>query len=235
MWGSIDWSVLWQQPNGRNLLDALILTFQISAISWVISMVLGIGVGLLRDAPSRAARAIGTAYVEIFRNIPLLVQLFFIYFIFPRILPAPLKAILFQYGWEVVAAIITLSLYSSAKIAELVKSGFNTIEAKLRQVAVSSGLTWWQSQRHIFLNLLLRTIAPGLTSEFVTIFKGSSLAMTVGVAETTYITRQIGTETFQWLPLNIYASAVYLLCAWLIAGLMLVMEKRISVVGKIGQ
>lgn len=230
----IDWSVLWQPPNGRNLLEALLLTFQIAAISWVLSMALGIGIGLMRAAPIAALRFIGTVYVEIFRNIPLLVQLFFVYFIFPRILPVFARQVLFDYGWEIAASIITLSLYSSAKIAELVKSGFNTIGAGLHMAAASSGLTWWQSQRYIFLNLLLRTITPGLASEFVTIFKGSSLAMAVGVAETTYVTRQLGTETFQWLPVNVYASAVYLLCAWIIAAAMLLIEKRIAVPGRIG-
>ncbi|HET7889563.1 MAG TPA: amino acid ABC transporter permease [Bradyrhizobium sp.] len=230
----IDWSVLWQGPNGRTLLDALLLTFQIAAVSWVLSMLLGIGIGLLREGPVIALRFVGTVYVEIFRNIPLLVQLFFVYFIFPRILPAFAKQVLFNYGWEIAAAIITLSLYSSAKIAELVKSGFNTIGPGLRMAAASSGLTWWQAQRHIFLNLLLRTITPGLASEFVTIFKGSSLAMAVGVAETTYVTRQLGTETFQWLPVNVYASAVYLLCAWAIAAVMLLVEKRIAIPGRIG-
>jgi glutamate/aspartate transport system permease protein len=188
----------------------------------------------MRAAPITALRFIGTVYVEIFRNIPLLVQLFFVYFIFPRILPAFARQALFDYGWEIAASIITLSLYSSAKIAELVKSGFNTIGAGLHMAAASSGLTWWQSQRHIFLNLLLRTITPGLASEFVTIFKGSSLAMAVGVAETTYVTRQLGTETFQWLPLNVYASAVYLLCAWGIAAVMLLVETRIAIPGRIG-
>jgi glutamate/aspartate transport system permease protein len=233
--GTIDWSLLWQSPNGKNLLEALLLTFQISTVSWVLSMGLGIGVGLLRDAPVAWLRVLGTTYVEVFRNIPLLVQLFFVYFIFPRILPEFAKEILFAYGWEVVASVITLSLYSSAKIAELVKSGFNTIGGGLRKAAASSGLTWWQSQRHIFLSLLLKTITPGLTSEFVSIFKGSSLAMTVGVAETTYVTRQLGTETFQWLPVNLYASGVYLLCAWIIAGLMLFVEKRIAIPGRIGK
>jgi glutamate/aspartate transport system permease protein len=229
-----DWSILWQPPNGRTLLEALVLTFQIAGISWVLSLILGIGIGLMRAAPLAALRFIGTIYVEIFRNIPLLVQLFFVYFIFPRILPALAKQALFEYGWEIAASIITLSLYSSAKIAELIKSGFNTIGPGLQMAAAASGLSWWQSQRHIFLNLLLRTITPGLASEFVTIFKGSSLAMAVGVAETTYVTRQLGTETFQWLPVNVYASAVYLLCAWGIAALMLLVEKRIAVPGRIG-
>src|ERR1700759_5815122 len=99
----IDWSVLWQPPNGRTLLEALVLTFQIAGISWVLSMALGIGIGLMRAAPIVALRFIGTVYVEIFRNIPLLVQLLFVYFIFPRILPAFAKQALFDYGWEIAA------------------------------------------------------------------------------------------------------------------------------------
>src|ERR1700721_1836831 len=71
----IDWSILWQAPNGRTLLEALLLTFQIAAISWALSLIFGIGIGLLREAPIAALRAAGTVYVEIFRNIPLLLQL----------------------------------------------------------------------------------------------------------------------------------------------------------------
>jgi glutamate/aspartate transport system permease protein len=231
---TVDWSILWEPRIRQTLLNALILTFVISAISWVFAMALGILVGVTRERSSVVLRTIGTAYVEVFRNIPLLVQLFFVYFIFPRILPGFVRDILFDFGWEIVAAIITLSLYSSAKVAEHVRSGYNTIGIGLRQAAEASGLTWWQAQRHVLLSLLLRTIVPSLTSEFVTIFKGSSLAMAVGVAETTYVTRQIGTETFQWLPPNLYATAVYLLFAWIIAGLMLLAERRLRIVGKIG-
>jgi len=229
-----NWSVLWDPTSRQSLVDALVLTCVISGISWVLSMILGVGVGLLREMPVAICRTFASAYVEVFRNIPVLVQLFFIYFVFPRILPDAVKQVLFNFGWEVVAAIITLSLYSSAKIAEYVRAGFNTIGPRLQQAAAASGLTWWQSQRHIFLGLLFRTSLPSLVSEFVTIFKGSSLAMTLGVAETTYVTRQIGADTFQWLPTNLYATAVYLLCAWIIAGLMLLVERRLRIPGRVG-
>jgi glutamate/aspartate transport system permease protein len=234
MTGTVDWSILWTPPISGALIDALILTCEISFVSWILSMILGLLIGVMRESPWLAARVFASAYVEVFRNIPLLVQLFFIYFLVPRILPKSIANIMFDFGWEIVAAVVTLSLYSSAKVAEHVRSGYNTIGLKLRQAAASSGLSWWQVQRHVLLGLLLRTIAPSLTSEFVTIFKGSSLAMVVGVMETTYVTRQIGTETFQWLPTNIYATTVYLVCAWLIAGLMLVIEKKVQIAGRIG-
>ena len=88
-----------------------------------------------------------------------------------------------------------------------------------------------QAQRYVIVPLLLRVIAPSLTSEFVTIFKGSSLAMTVGVMETAYVTQQLGAETFRWVEANTYGTAVYLTCAWIIAGLMSLIERATRVPG----
>lgn len=229
--GNLDWSVLWRPPYGEQILAALHLTIEIAAASWVLAVLIGVLVGLARDAPLAPVRALATAHVEVFRNIPVLVQLFFIYFVLPRILPMPLRRALFDLGWEEVAAIIALSLYSSAKIAEHVRAGLSTAGRLLRQAALATGLTWWQVQRHVVLQLVLRIIAPSLTSEFVTIFKGSSLAMTVGVMETSYVTQQIGAETFRWVEVSLFGTSVYLVCAWLIAGVMALVERWTRVPG----
>lgn len=231
MSGGLDWGILWRPPFGEQILGAIGLTLQIAGASWVFAMLLGIGAGIAREAPSRIARGLATAYVEVFRNIPVLVQLFFIYYVTPRLLPIDLRRMLFDLGWEVTAAIITLSLYSSAKIAEHVRAGMNTVGRPMRQAALASGLTWWQAERYVVLPLLLRVVAPSLTSEFVTIFKGSSLAMTVGAVETAYVTQQIGAETFRWVEANLFGTSVYLVCAWLIAGLMSLVERWTRVAG----
>ena len=225
MLANLDWAVLWRPPFGDQILHALWLTVEIAFLSWVFAMILGIAVGVLREAPVAPVRWFATAYVELFRNIPVLVQLFFVYFVFPRVLPMSLRQVLFDFGWETVAAVIALSLYSSAKIAEHVRSGMNSVGPGIRQAATASGLTWLQMQFYVLLPLLLRIIAPSLTSEFVTIFKGSSLAMTVGAVETAYVTQQLGTETFRWIEANVYGTSVYLLCAWIIAGIMSVVER----------
>ena len=229
--GSLDWSVLWRPPYGEQIVAALGLTIEIAAASWVLAVLIGVLVGLARDAPLAPVRALATLHVEVFRNIPVLVQLFFIYFVLPRVLPMPLRRALFDLGWEEVAAVIALSLYSSAKIAEHVRAGLNTAGPTLRQAALATGLTWWQVQRHVVLQLVLRIIAPSLTSEFVTIFKGSSLAMTVGVMETSYVTQQIGAETFRWVEVSLFGTSVYLVCAWLIAGVMALVERWTRVPG----
>jgi glutamate/aspartate transport system permease protein len=227
----MQWSILWSPPSGEQILDALQLTVEIAFFAWIAAMLIGIPVGIAREAPAAWARAIATAHVELFRNIPVLVQLFFIYYVLPRLLPLELRRALFRLGWEELAAVITLALYSSAKIAEHVRAGLNAVSRHVRQGALATGLTWWQAQRYVILPLLLRVIAPSLTSEFVTIFKGSSLAMTVGVMETAYVTQQLGSETFRWVEANTWGTAVYLVCAWIIAGLMSLIERATRVPG----
>lgn len=231
MFGGFDWSILVTPPFSEQLADAILLTVKIACYAWMAAMALGLLVGIARDAPSALVRRVATAYVEIFRNIPVLVQLFFVYYVLPRLLPMDLRRALFHLGWEELSAIVTLALYSSAKIAEHVRAGLNTVGTHIRQSALATGLTWLQAQRYVMAPLLLRVIAPSLTSEFVTIFKGSSLAMMVGVPETAYVTQQIGTETFRWVEANTLGTAVYLLCAWIIAWLMSLLERWTRVPG----
>ena len=231
MSGSLDWSILFKPPFGGQLADAILLTIEIALYAWVAAMLIGLVVGIGREAPSAIARRVTAAHVEIFRNIPVLVQLFFVYYVLPRLLPLHLRRELFRLGWEEISAVITLALYSSAKIAEHVRAGVNTVGRHIQRSAMATGLTWFQTQRFVIVPLLLRTIAPNLTSEFVTIFKGSSLAMMVGVTETAYVTQQLGTETFHWVEANAAGTAVYLLCAWAIAGLMSLVERRTRIPG----
>jgi len=198
-----------------------------------VGLALGVVVGLSRGSPNPGLRGLATIYVEIFRNIPLLVQLFFIYYVLPRLLPEAPRRALFALGWETASAILTISLYTSAKVAEHVRAGLNAVGRELRLGALSTGLTWWQSQRYVVAPLLLRIIVPSLTSEFVTVFKSSSLAMTVGVAETSYLTQQLGLQTFHWVEASTLGTAVYLACAWTVAGFMHLVERWTRVPGLI--
>ena len=231
MSGNLDWSILVKPPFGGQLTDAILLTIEIAAYAWVAAMQIGLLVGIAREAPSGVVRWVAAAHVEIFRNIPVLVQLFFVYYVLPRLLPLHLRRELFRLGWEEISAVITLALYSSAKIAEHVRAGVNAVGRHIQRSAMATGLTWFQTQRFVIAPLLLRIIAPNLTSEFVTIFKGSSLAMMVGVTETAYVTQQLGTETFHWVEANAAGTAVYLLCAWAIAGVMSLVERRTRIPG----
>ncbi|HLI14189.1 MAG TPA: amino acid ABC transporter permease [Alphaproteobacteria bacterium] len=227
----LDWSVLWREPYGEMVLNAVLTTIELSLASWVLALVIGTLAGLARESPHRSVRLLAAAHVEIFRNIPLLVQLFFVYYVLPRLLPMPLRRELFHLGWEMGSAILTLSLYTSAKVAEHVRAGLNAVSRQVRWGALSTGLTWWQAQRYVIAPLLLRVIVPSLTSEFVTVFKSSSLAMTVGVVETSYLTQEIGFQTFHWIESNTLGTGVYLACAWSVAGIMAVVERHTRVPG----
>jgi len=226
-----DWSVLWRPPFGELVADAVLTTLELSLISWAFALVIGVGSGIARGSPHLGVRLLATAHVEIFRNVPLLVQLFFIYYVFPRFLPDALLRPLFSLGWESVSAVITLSLYTSAKISEHVRAGLNAVGLQVQWAALSTGLNWLQTQRHVVTPLLLRLIVPSLTSEFVTVFKSSSLAMTVGVVETSYLTQEIGAQTFHWIEANSFGTAVYLACAWAVAALMALIERQTRVHG----
>ncbi|MBI1778186.1 MAG: amino acid ABC transporter permease [Proteobacteria bacterium] len=226
-----DWSVLWRAPYGDWVASAILTTIELSLVSWVIALFLGTIIGILRASPHRPMRMLATAHVEVFRNIPLLVQLFFAYYVLPRLLPMELRRELFDLGWEMGSAILTLSLYSSAKIAEHVRAGANAVEHQVKSAALSTGLTWWKAQRFVIMPLLLRVIVPNLTTEFVTIFKSSSIAMTVGVAETSYLTQNLGLQTFHWIEANTLGTMVYLTCAWAVAGSMAIIEHCVRVPG----
>jgi glutamate/aspartate transport system permease protein len=228
---SLDWSILWRAPYGERVAEAVLTTLQLSLASWAFALIIGVAIGIMREAPVRAVRLAATGFVEVFRNVPLLVQLFFIYFVLPRLLPLPLRQVLFQFGWEFVSAVLTLSLSTAAKIAEHVRSGLNSVGLGVRLAAMSLGLTWIGAQRHVVGPLVLRVIVPSLTSEFVTVFKSSSLAMTIGVVETSYLTQQLGLQTFHWIEASTVGTLVYLVCAWSVAGFMSLVERWARVPG----
>jgi len=229
----MDWSVLWGLPYRTWIIHGIYLTVVISLVSWIFALAIGTLVGLMREAPLKSIRLLSAAYVEVHRNIPLLVQLFFGYFALPMLLPLSIRKILYGFGWEMGSAILVLSLYTSAKVAEHVRAGLKTVSELVKSSALSTGLSWWQTQRYVVGPLLLRVIVPSLTTEFLTIFKGSSLAMTVGVVETTYITQRLGFQTFRWIEANTVGTLVYLGCAWAVAIFMSVIESRTRIPGLI--
>ena len=183
-----DWSVLWRQPYGEWMLRGIWMTLQLGLLAWIIALFLGILIGTMRASPWKPLRWVGTVYVEIFRNVPFLVQLFFWFYAGPMIFG---KTIQFKINaisaLNYYAAIIGLGLYTASRVAEHMRAGFASIGQGQYQAALSTGMTQWQMYRHIMIPHALRLILPPLTTEFLTIFKNSSVAMTIGVAETTFM------------------------------------------------
>jgi glutamate/aspartate transport system permease protein len=237
------WGVLWESPYGYWLLQGLKNTIVLSLIAWVLALALGIALGMLRTAPWRIPRAAATAYVEFFRNTPLLVQLFFWYFAVPQILPAGpfrdalnrlnLDTPLLTINYEFLASLVGLGVYTSARVGETVRAGIQSIPRQQTEAALSSGLTLGQVYRYVLIPLGLRIVIPPIATEFLTIFKNSSIAITIGFAEITFQTQQINSYTFKGLEAVTAATLVYLAISLTIAACMSRVERRYTIPGLI--
>lgn len=230
-----DWSVLWRGQSGQWLLQGLLITLQLSALGWLLASALGILSGALRTVPFPLLRALATAYVEFFRNVPLLVWMFFWYFGVPPLLPRPLQAWLFDHGAEFWAGVFALGVYHGARFSEVIRSGIQSIPRTQFEAARSTGLTVTQAYRFIILPLALRLIVPPITNESLNLLKNSSVALTISVAELTFQTRQIETYTAKAFEALTAGTLIYLFLCLGIAAIMARVERRVAIPGLIAR
>ncbi len=230
-----DWGVLLREPYFDWIWQGFGWTCAVALLAWIIALVLGSVIGVMRSMPQALPRAIGTAYVELFRNIPLLVQLFLWYFVVPELLPRDAGMFL-KRGLpmpEFWTAVVCLGFYTGARVAEQVRSGIGAIRAGQRQAALAIGLNLVQVYRHILIPIAYRIIIPPLTNEFLGVFKNSSLALTIGVVELTARSRQIEEYTFQGFEAFAAATVLYSAVTIIVLTLMHITEKRTRIPGMI--
>jgi His/Glu/Gln/Arg/opine family amino acid ABC transporter permease subunit len=228
-----DWSVLWTGQSGQWLLSGLITTLELAACAWILAMVLGIVSGALRTVPYRALRVVATLYVEFFRNVPLLVWMFFWYFAVPPILPEVVREWLFGHGLEFWAGVFALGVYSGARFSEVLRSGIQSIPRTQLEASVASGLTVTQAYRYVILPIALRLIIPPGTNESLNLLKNSSVALTISVAELTFQTRQIETYTAKAIEALTAGTVIYLVLCLSISAIMGWVERRTAIPGLI--
>jgi len=229
------WSVLWEAPHYTWIIDGLWMTLRISAISWVFAVLLGILFGALRTSPFRPLRAIATAYVEFFRNVPLLVWLFFWYFGAPEVFPEVIRQWLIHHGMEFWSAVAGICVYHGARMAEIIRAGIQSIPKTQIEGALSTGLSVPQTYRLIVIPIALRLIVPPLTNDSLGLLKNSSLAMTIGVAELTFATRQIETYTAKAFEAFTAGTLIYLGLCLGIAFVMDRLERKFAIPGLIAR
>jgi glutamate/aspartate transport system permease protein len=232
-----NWGVLFSQPYLGWLLDGLRMTVMLAISAWVIALTLGSLVGVARTLPNATLRRLATAYVELFRNIPVLVQMFVWFFVVPELVPEAagkwLKRDLPHP--EFFSAMLCLGLYTASRVAEQVRSGINSVPSGLSAAARASGLSLPQTYRYVLLPLGFRIIVPPLTSEFLGIFKNTSIALTIGVMEITATSRQIESYTFQGYEAFAAATFLYLTIAMTLLFLMRRIEARTRIPGWIAR
>jgi His/Glu/Gln/Arg/opine family amino acid ABC transporter permease subunit len=226
-----DWAALWTGQSAEWLLSGIALTLELSALAWILAAALGVVSGALRTVRVRPLRAAATVYVEFFRNVPLLVWMFFWYFAVPPLLPEAVREFLLAHSLEFWAAVCALGVYSGARFSEVLRSGIQSIPRTQFEAAVASGLTTVQAYRYVILPVALRIIIPPATNESLNLLKNSSVALTISVAELTFQTRQIETYTAKAFEALTAGTLIYLVLCLSIASIMGWVERRTAIPG----
>ena len=225
-----DWSILAQSPYLGWLADGAGQTLAATAGSWVVALAVGFLIGALRSLPYRLANTLARLYVEVFRNIPPLVQLFLWYFVFPEVVPTAMG------DWikgqmpmpELTTTIVAVGLFSGSRMAEQIRAGVDTVRVRLLPAALATGLTPLQAYRLVLFPIAIRKLVGPITSEMLIALKMSSMGLTIGLMELTAQSRQIENYTFHGFEAYAAASVAYLGIGLLVSGVMHVVDQRLT-------
>ena len=195
------------------LIDGLQMTIGLSLAAWVMALAIGSLMGVLRTVPHKGLSFIAATYVEVFRNIPLLVQLFIWYFVLPELLPTGIGNAFKQMNpvaQQFIAAMVCLGLFTGARVCEQVRSGINSLPRGQKNAGLALGFSLPQTYRYVLVPMAFRLIVPPLTSEFLNIFKNSAVCSTIGLLELAAQGRQLVDYTAQPYESFITVTLMYL-------------------------
>jgi glutamate/aspartate transport system permease protein len=228
-----DWQVYLHDTGGGQtylhwMMSAWGWTIAVAALGWVIALAAGSLVGVLRTVPSKPLQWLADAWVELFRNIPLLVQVFLWYHVIPAIFP-PMKALP-----SFVLVVFALGFFTSARVAEQVRAGIQSLPRGQMMAGSAMGLTLPQTYRHVILPMAFRIILPPLTSEAMNIVKNSSVAFAVSIAELIQFAMQAQEETSRGIEIYLGVTGLYIVTAFAVNRLMAAIEHRLRLPGTLG-
>ena len=228
-----DWQFFLQDTGGGRtylewLMSAWGWTLSVAVMSLIVALVVGSLMGILRTTPNRLFVLIGDAWTELFRNIPLLVQIFLWYHVIPSIFLG-LRALP-----SIILVVFALGFFTSARVSEQVRAGIQALPKGQRYAGLAMGLTLPQTYRYVLLPMAFRIVIPPLTSESMNIVKNSSVAFAVSIAELTMFAMQAQEETSRGIEIYLAATALYFVSAFAINRLALFIENRVQVPGMIG-
>ena len=210
------------------ILSAWGWTMSVALLALVVALVFGSLVGILRTTPDKRLVLFGNAWTELFRNIPLLVQIFLWYHVLPSLFPV-------LRGFpSFVLVVFALGFFTSARISEQVRAGIQSLPRGQSYAGLAMGLTLPQTYRYVLLPMAFRIVIPPLTSESMNIIKNSSVAFAVSIAELTMFAMQAGEETSRNIEMYLAVTLLYFASAFAINRIMMVVEGRVRVPGMIG-
>lgn len=231
--GAWQWQVFLQRYDGVHtylgwMVTAWGWTLAVALCGLAVALVAGTAVGVARSLPLRGVAFAGDAWTELFRNVPLLVQVFLWYYVLPAVVPS------LQGVPPFVLVVLALGFYTSARIAEQVKAGIQAIAGGQSQASLALGLTTAQTYRHVLLPHAARILLPPLTSEAMTIVKNSSVAFAVSIPELTMFAMQAQEETSRGVEIYLGATALYAVSALAVNRVARLLERRLRVPGLMG-
>ena len=232
---TLDWQVFLQDDGGGRtylewMFDAWGWTLSVAGSAWVVAMVSGCLMGTLRTLPQDTRLNIvlakfANAWVELFRNIPVLVQIFLWYCVLPKVFPV------MQQVPGFVLVVLGLGFFTSSRVAEMLRAGIQAMPRGQRYAAMAMGFTTWQTYRYVLLPIAFRTIWPPLTSESMNLLKNSSVAFAVSIAELTMYAMQVQEETSRGIEVYLLVTAMYTLSAFAVNRVMAFFERRMQIPG----
>lgn len=228
-----EWEVFLRDTGGGQtylewMMSAWGWTLSVAVCAWVVALLVGVVVGTLRTLPSRGWVLAGNAWVELFRNIPLLVQIFLWYHVVPAMVPALKSAPSF------LLVVFALGFFTSARVAEQVRAGIQSLPSGQRMAGLAMGLTLVQTYRYVMLPMAFRIVIPPLTSEAMNVIKNSSVAFAVSISELTLFALQAQEETSRGVEVYLAVTTLYMVSAFGVNRLMAWIERRMRVPGFAG-
>ncbi|WP_343584361.1 amino acid ABC transporter permease [Herbaspirillum sp.] len=213
---NFDFSAVLQGQYLDWLISGALTSLWLFAVAWICAFALAVILVALRALAFAPLEWLIAAYVNYHRNVPGLVQIFVWYFGIPELLPAAVTGFINDHNGEFIFALIALALNAAAYMSEDLRSGLRSVASTQMEAARALGLSYLQAMRDVLLPQAIRVSVPPLVNQSLSLFKSTSLAMAIGVAEMTYASRQIENETYRTFETFALASAFYLLMSWTI-------------------
>lgn len=211
-----NWDVIWR--NSDKLAAGLLLSLKLAVISLLLGAVIGLLAAYVRALGPRWLAWPVAAYVEVIRNVPLLLLIFFVYLGLPEL----------GVSWidKEQSFVLTLSLYAGAYLCEVFRAGLASMPRQYVEAARAVGLRPWQRQRYVVLPVMLRITLPAISNNLISLFKDTSLATAIAIQELTFVTRQINANYFRALEAWLTATALYLIVVYGITIALRLVERR---------
>ena len=251
-WGAIP-QFLWRYDQAQDrwvanyLLEGLLTTIRLSCLSGMLALPLGMALAMLRTGRSLYGYLLARWYIELMRNLPPLIIIFLVYFFLAdQLLPlfklkafspdSPLwrsdmaRRLLGPPGQiePFVSAVITLAVFESAYVAEIIRAGVDSIEQSQWDAAYALGLTRGQSLRHVILPQAFRRIMPPLAGQMISLIKDSAIVSVISIQELTYQATQLMASTFLTIEVWLTVAALYFLLTWPCALAVNALDRRLN-------